>query len=93
MEAQLKGAVLLALVVLPQWRSPILSLLQQNYPLNPPKSETAPHPGWQDGTILGPGKASMVALNQPRIIPYCDYRDFGVCPVLLDCLECLDFVP
>ena len=34
----------------------------------------------------------MVALNQPRIIPYCDYRNFGVCPVLLDCLECLDFV-
>ena len=34
----------------------------------------------------------MVALNQPRIIPYCDYRDFGVCPVLLDCLECLDLV-
>ena len=24
-------------------------------PLNPPKSETAPHPGWQDGTILEPG--------------------------------------
>ena len=22
-----------------------------------PKSETAPHPGWQDGTILGPGSS------------------------------------
>ena len=21
----------------------------------PPKTETVPHPGWQDGTILGPG--------------------------------------
>ena len=90
MEAQLKGAVLIALVVVPQWRCPILKPLSAKLP---PKSETAPHPGWQDGTILGPGKASMVALNQPRIIPYCDYRDFGVCPVLLDCLECLDFVP
>ena len=55
MEAQLKGAVLIALVVVPQWRCPILKPLSAKLPLNPPKSETAPHPGWQDGTILGPG--------------------------------------
>ena len=53
MEAQLKGAVLIALVVVPQWRCPILKPLSAKLP---PKSETAPHPGWQDGTILGPGK-------------------------------------
>ena len=52
MEAQLKGAVLIALVVVPQWRCPILKPLSAKLP---PKSETAPHPGWQDGTILGPG--------------------------------------
>ena len=49
MEAQLKGAVLIALVVVPQWRCPILKPLSAKLP---PKSETAPHPGWQDGTIL-----------------------------------------
>ena len=53
MEAQLKGAVLIALVVVPQWRCPILKPLSAKLP---PKSETAPHPGWQDGTILQPGK-------------------------------------
>ena len=53
MEAQLKGAVLIALVVVPQWRCPILKPLSAKLP---PKSETAPHPGWQDGTILGPGR-------------------------------------
>ena len=52
MEAQLKGAVLIALVVVPQRRCPILKPLSAKLP---PKSETAPHPGWQDGTILGPG--------------------------------------
>ena len=52
MEAQLKGAVLIALVVVPQWRCPILKPLSAKLP---PKSETAPHPGWQDGTILQPG--------------------------------------
>ena len=52
MEAQLKGAVLIALVVVPQWQCPILKSLSAKLP---PKSETAPHPGWQDGTILQPG--------------------------------------
>ena len=52
MEAQLKGAVLIALVVVPQWRCPILKPLSAKLP---PKSETAHHPGWQNGTILGPG--------------------------------------
>ena len=52
MEAQFKGAVLIALVVLPQWRCPILKPFSAKLP---PKSETAPHPGWQDGTILQPG--------------------------------------
>ena len=33
-------------------RCPILKPLSAKLP---PKSETAPHPGWQDGTILGPG--------------------------------------
>ena len=55
MEAQLKGAVLIALVVVPQWRCPILKPLSAKLP---PKSETAPHPGWQDGTILEPGLTS-----------------------------------
>ena len=53
MEALLKGAVLIALVVVPQWRCPILKPLSAKLP---PKSETAPHPGWQDGTILEPGQ-------------------------------------
>ena len=53
MEAQLKGAVLIALAVVPQWRCPILKPLSAKLP---PKSETAPHPGWQDGTILGLGR-------------------------------------
>ena len=52
MEAQLKGAVFIALVVVPQWRCPILKPLSAKLPL---KSENAPHPGWQDSTILGPG--------------------------------------
>ena len=43
MEAQLKGAVLIALVVVP------LSAKL------PPRSETAPHSEWQNGKILGPG--------------------------------------
>ena len=51
MEAQLKGAVLIALVVVPQWRCPILKPVSAKLP---PKSKTAPHPGWQDGTILEP---------------------------------------
>ena len=53
MEAKLKGAVLIALVVVPQWRCPILKPLSAKLP---PKSETAPHSEWQNGTILGPGK-------------------------------------
>ena len=57
MEAQLKGAVLIALVVVPQWRCPILKPLSAKLP---PKSETAPHPGWQDGTILQPGHFGSV---------------------------------
>ena len=40
-------------MVVPLWRCPILKPLSAKLP---PKSETAPHPGWQDGTILGPGK-------------------------------------
>jgi len=52
MEAQLKGAVLIALVVVPQWRCPILKPLSAKLP---PKSETAPHSLWQNGKILGPG--------------------------------------
>ena len=59
MEAQLKGAVLIALVVVPEWRCPILKPLSAKLP---PKSETAPHPGWQDGTILQPGPQSCLAL-------------------------------
>ena len=51
MEAQLKGAVLIALVVVPQWRCPILKPLSAKLP---PKSETAPHSEWQNGKILGP---------------------------------------
>ena len=39
-------------MVVPLWRCPILKPLSAKLP---PKSETAPHPGWQDGTILGPG--------------------------------------
>ena len=50
MEAQLKGAVLIALVVVPQWRCPILKPLSAKLP---PKSETAPHSEWQNGKILG----------------------------------------
>ena len=53
MEAQLKGAVLIALVVVPQWQCPILKPLSAKLP---PKSETAPYPGWQDGKILQPGQ-------------------------------------
>ena len=49
---QLQGAVLIALVVVSQRRWPILKPLSAKLP---PKSETAPHPGWQDGTILQPG--------------------------------------
>ena len=52
MEAQLKGAVLIALVVVPQWRCPILKPLSAKLP---PKSETSPHSEWQNGKILGPG--------------------------------------
>ena len=51
MEAQLKGAVLIALVVVPQWRCPILKPLSAKLP---PKSETGPHSEWQNGEILGP---------------------------------------
>ena len=46
MEAQLKGAVLIALVVVPQWRCPILKPLSAKLP---PKSETAPI---QDGRMV-----------------------------------------
>ena len=60
MEAQLKGAVLIALVVVPQWRCPILKPLSAKLP---PKSETAPHPGWQDGKILQPGPLQMIFLH------------------------------
>ena len=60
MEAQLKGAVLIALVVVPQWRCPILKPLSAKLP---PKSETAPHPGWQDGTILQPGEQVEIATH------------------------------
>ena len=55
MEAQLKGAVLIALVVVPQWRCPILKPLSAKLP---PKSETAPHSEWQNGKILGPGQGA-----------------------------------
>ena len=39
MKAQLKAAVLIALVVVPQWQCPILKPLSAKLP---PKSETAP---------------------------------------------------
>jgi len=58
MEAQLKGAVLIALVVVPQWRCPILKPLSAKLP---PKSETAPHSEWQNGKILGPGRLVQFA--------------------------------
>ena len=58
MEAQLKGAVLIALVVVPQWRCPILKPLSAKLP---PKSETAPHSEWQNGKILGPGLIPAIA--------------------------------
>ena len=74
MEAQ-QGAVLIALVVVPQWRCPILKPLSAKLP---PKSETAPHPGWQDGTILEPGllqKCCIFALlSQNAALTYsCPY--------------------
>ena len=59
MEAQLKGAVLIALVVVPQWRCPILKPLSAKLP---PKSETAPHSEWQNGKILGPGLCIVTSL-------------------------------
>ena len=65
MEAQLKGAVLIALVVVPQWRCPILKPLSAKLP---PKSETAPHPGWQDGTILQPGCRPTILLLRDKIL-------------------------
>ena len=65
MEAQLKGAVLIALVVVPQWRCPILKPLSAKLP---PKSETAPHPGWQDGTILEPGTGAMRSIKIQKTI-------------------------
>ena len=46
MEAQLKGAVLIALVVVPEWQCPILKPLSAKLP---PKSETAPI---QDGRMV-----------------------------------------
>ena len=53
-------------MVVPLWRCPILKPLSAKLP---PKSETAPHPGWQDGTILGPGASEMIAdhLNHPQL--------------------------
>ena len=60
MEAQLKGTVLIALVVVTQWQCPILKTLSAKLP---PKSETAPHQGWQDGTILGPGIRLVYAMQ------------------------------
>ena len=70
MEAQLKGAVLIALVVVPQWRCPILKPLSTKLPH---KSETAPHPAWQDGTILEPGlRSSPVALCLDPPLPAAD---------------------
>ena len=66
MEAQLKGAVLIALVVVLHWRCPILKPLSANLP---PKSETAPHSEWQNGKILGPGfrlfEGIMIQLQVP----------------------------
>ena len=54
MEAQLKRGSLSSSggTTMAPWRCPILKPLSAKLP---PKSETAPHPGWQDGTILGPG--------------------------------------
>ena len=63
MEAQLKGAVLIALVVVPQWRCPILKPLSAKLP---PKSETAPHSEWQNGKILGPGIIPQTFWGYPR---------------------------
>ena len=82
MEAQLKGAVLIALVVVPQWRCPILKPLSAKLP---PKSETAPHPGWQDGTSLGLGtraaRLKRVAWEQER-----GFREGGGTVVILSLL-------
>ena len=72
MEAQLKGAVLIALVVVPQWRCPILKPLSAKLP---PKSETAPHPGWQDGTILGPGAKHLLSFATYQSSPSCNIFD------------------
>ena len=47
-------------MVVPLWRCPILKPLSAKLP---PKSETAPHPGWQDGTILGPGTTVTVTVT------------------------------
>ena len=69
MEAQLKGAVLIALVVVPQWRCPILKPLSAKLPPKSPKSETAPHPGWQDGTILGPGPLQKLLMQCNVLLP------------------------
>ena len=63
MEAQLKGAVLIALVVVPQWRCPILKPLSAKLP---PKSETAPHSEWQNGKILGPGRTRSLKSTTTR---------------------------
>ena len=48
-------------MVVPLWWCPILKPLSAKLP---PKSETAPHQGWQDGTILGPGEPLAVAMEK-----------------------------
>ncbi len=47
--------------MVPLWRCPILKPLSAKLP---PKSETAPHPGWQDGTILGPGEGGKIYISK-----------------------------
>ena len=50
-----KGIVMSMVIVRVMSTVIVMGMVIEKYKL-PPKSETAPHPGWQDGTILQPGK-------------------------------------
>ena len=42
----------------------------------PPKTETAPHPGWQDGTILEPGVHPLYTwVQRAEEIPVCEVSE------------------